>query len=760
MRIPLRWLREYVDVDVPAEVLAARLGISTCEIVAIERFGPSTDAGNLDRLRAGRLVDLAAHSHGEALTRCLVDVGEGPPREIVCGADNLELGGSFAVGLPGAELPGGTVERRGIRGIESNGMLLSEREIGIGTDHSGVLALPGAAPGESLASLLGLGDEVLEIEVTGNRPDLLSVYGVAREVAVLFDSRLRPLTATERKPRGDTVDVRVEDVEACPVYIARLFDGVRTAPSPPWLRARLLASGVRPISNIVDATNYVMLAVGSPLHAFDADTIRDCRVVVRRASEAESITTLDGTQRRLSSSDLVIADAEHPIAVAGIMGGADSEVRDETHHVLLEAANFNPIWILRSSHRLQLRTEASNRWEKGVDPWLAALAADFATQLILESSDARWTADAEVAAALPPPPVARLRTERTDMVLGATVAQERQREILEGLGFAVSEDWTVTTPSWRARDVTREIDLIEEIARVELDSIPFRLPRREAMFGQLTDQQRVIRALQDVLVASGLQEVYTPSLVPSDHDPHAMVLPEPASQDQSTLRTTLLPSLVRVAEHNLNIGNPRVELFEIARVYLPSGGQLPDEHYRVSAIVHDDFFRIKGIVEAVHHHLHAPVRFDRGNHFALHPGKTARVPAGSVGELHPSLLPGTWAAFELDVPTLVAASDAVVTYRDLITYPAVKEDLAFSLPDDVAAGEIMDAAREAAGDELQEIRVFDVYSGDQLPPGRRSLAFSLVYQSPSRTLNDADASRLRGRIVETLEARFDAQLRA
>ncbi|MGH3093467.1 MAG: phenylalanine--tRNA ligase subunit beta, partial [Gaiellaceae bacterium] len=413
----------------------------------------------------------------------------------------------------------------------------------------------------------------LEIELTRNRPDCLAVYGIAREVAALFAAELR-LPPGQDPPRAgeEPVDITIEDYVGCPRYIGRLFRDVRVGPSPPWLKARITAAGMRPISNVVDVTNYVMLALGNPLHAFDFETLGGGRIVVRRARPGEEFTSLDGDLRKLDPADLVIADGERAVAFAGIMGGLDTEVRDDSTTILLEAANFEPVGILRSSARHGVRTEGSGRWEKGVDPHLAPRAAALATELIVELTRARWTGDVDVVGELPERPRARLRPERVDRLVGLAVPEEEQRRALERLGFELDGE-TVAVPTWRARDVTREIDLVEEVARVHgLEKIPFTLPLRSAMWGRLSKEQRLRRLVEDVLVGCGFSEIYTLSLVAVDPRPDAIRLPDPLTSEHAILRTTLLEGLVAAAGHNVNMGNEGIALFEIARVYLPGGG--------------------------------------------------------------------------------------------------------------------------------------------------------------------------------------------
>ena len=759
MRVPVSWLREYVDVAASTEEIAARLAISTCEVERIIRQGVADEDGNLGRFLVGRVVEAGKHPNADRLQLCRVDVGEGEPRQIVCGAWNFGEGATVAVALPGAVLPGGQrLEEVKLRGENSSGMILSEQELELGTDHTGIIVLDeGPEPGTPLADVLPLSDEILEVELTPNRPDLLSVYGIAREVAAIFGGEPAPVPGTEPERAADEpVDVRIEDLERCPRYIGRAFRDVRIAPSPPWMKARLTAAGMRPISNVVDATNYVMHALGSPLHAFDQTKLAEGRIVVRRATPNEEIRTLDGTLRTLAPDDLVIADAERPVAIAGIMGGEDSEVTPETTDVLLEAANFEPVGIQKSSERLGLRSDASGRWEKGIDPHLAEDAARLCSQLFVELSGARWVGATDVHAELPEPATVTLRPQRTSALLGLEVGEDEQRRILEALQFEVGGDWGVKVPTWRARDVTREVDLIEEVGRMKLDEVPLTLPARREMFGRLSPEQRRRRLVEDILVGLGFSEAYTPSLVAEDPHPGSLRIPQPQSLDQAVLRTTLLPSLVEVTRHNVAVGNEGIALFEIARVYLPDR-ELPNERLHVGGIAEGPFGRAKGAVEAIFAAAQVSLSFERGKHRLLHPGKTAMTPSGVLGELRPGVLDGTWSAFELDLGALEWREGW--TYEDVITYPPVKQDLAFGVPEEVLAGDLVAAAKNAVP-ELSDMRTFDVYRGEQVGPGRKSIAFRVEFRSPERTLTDEEAARLREQIVDVLSERFGAELRS
>ncbi len=541
--------------------------------------------------------------------------------------------------------------------------------------------------------------------------------------------------------------MRIEDLEACPRYIGRVFRGATIGPSPVWLKARLLAAGMRSISNVVDVTNYVMLALGSPLHAFDLSLLAERRIVVRRADAGEKIVTLDGTERELAPTDLVIADGRRPVAVAGIMGGEDSEVRDETSDLLLEAANFDALTVLRTSRRLRLRSESSIRWEKGVDPYAAEQAAVYASELLVSLAGASLAGHADVHGGLPARPVVTLRPELADRLSGMTFPVEEQRETLTSLGFELSGD-DVTVPTWRAHDVTRPVDLVEEVVRFRIEEVPSTLPERDAASVQLTREQRLRRQVEDILVGAGFSEAYTWSLVPAGEG--RLPLEEPYSTELAALRPDLRLGLLESAERNRNAGVEAIALFEIARVYRPTGEELPDERWHVGAICEGGFFRAKGAAELLHRALGVPlVLLDRRGR------KRVQTAYGELDELS-----GGWGFFELDLDELFADVPDAIPYDDVITFPAVKQDLAFAVDESVAAGDLVAALREAAGPELRDARVFDVYRGEQVGEGRKSVALRLAFQSPERTLSDEDAAGLRERIVAALAERFDAELRA
>jgi phenylalanyl-tRNA synthetase beta chain len=751
LRVPLSWLREYVRAEATTEQIAHALSISTAEVNGVARRGVN---GDLGLFRVGHVLDAGQHPDADRLQLCRVDVGEREPSQIVCGAWNFGAGAKVAVALPGATLANGlTLERRKLRGVVSEGMILAEDELDLGEDHSGIIVLDDALePGAPLAGVLPLVEEVLDVEPTGNRPDLFSIYGIAREVAALLDGELVPLDMSEPHRDGEEpVDVEVDDEEGCPRYIGHLFRDVAIGESPLWLRSRLRDAGGRGISNVVDVTNYVMLALGNPLHVFDFDTLRGGRLVVRRAREGEELRTLDGTLRKLDPRDLMIADSERSVALAGIMGGEETEVTDRTANVLLEAANFEPVGILRSSERLALRTEGSNRWEKGVDPYLAGPAAAMATRLIVELADARWTGATDMQAELPRPLTIALRPARTNGVLGLEVPDDEQAAILGRLGFERAEGG-FRVPTWRARDVTREIDLVEEVARFKMESIPFTLPRRDVTFGRLTRWQRLRRVVEDALVGCGYSEAYTPSFVAAGD----ITLPEPLSAELAALRTSLAESLVSAARHNVSVGNSDVALFEIARIYRG----LDDESWHVAGIAEGGLADAKWAVEQVYGALHVEPAYEQATEPLLHPGKAGRTAEGWFGELHPTVLEGIWGAFELDLDALVARTPGAVGYEEVSPFPEVRQDLAFVVAEDVPAAALVAAIREAGGDTLRDVAVFDEYRGEQIGAGKRSLAFRVAFGSNDRTLTDADAAPIRARIVDALARDFGAVLRA
>jgi phenylalanyl-tRNA synthetase beta chain len=692
------------------------------------------------------------------------------------------------VALPGAVLPDGTkLKKAKLRGIESDGMMLSERELELSGEHAGIMVLPADWPvGDLLAEHLAIADDVLEFEITSNRPDCQNVYGIAREVSAVLDTDLAGWPGAEPAASGiDSIDdhvvaARIDAPDMCPRWAGRVFADVRVGPSPPWLKARIVAAGMRPISNVVDITNYVMLAIGEPTHAFDLEKVAGREIIVRRAADGEKVVTLDGQERTLDHDVLVIADAEKPSAVAGLMGSEWSEVSDQTTMVLLECANFDGPTTQASSVRLGLRTEGSSRWEKGLDPHLVPHALALASQLMVELCGARLVPGTiDVHGELPSPTVAPLRKQRLEYVIGALYTEAEVERSLTRLGYQHRDgDWVV--PTWRAQDTTREIDLIEEVARVVgLDRVPTEMPPHADAVGNLGDDERFRRHLVDVLRGAGLSESVTLGFWEPDTadrlrleagDPrrHAVPVQNPMTADQALLRTMVFPGLLHSVHRNLAAGAESVALFEVAQVSLPSDGELPDQPRRVAGVLAGSgagYLELKGVVEALYRSLHAELAVEREAVPFLHPGRAARSEAGFLGELHPLVAEAfgievTTAVFELDVATLAALRAGVAAYRDVTSFPPLRQDIAVAVDEAVAAAEVVAAAREAGGPELVGAQVFDVYRGPQVGEGRKSMALHLIFQAPDRTLTDAEGDAARGRIVAALGERFGAELRA
>jgi phenylalanyl-tRNA synthetase beta chain len=801
MRVPVAWLSEYADSGLPVRQLEERLTMTGTKVEAIHHHG----VGQLERFVVGRVLEAERHPDADRLSVCLVDVGDGAPQQIVCGAPNVAAGQTVAVARPGAVMPGGTeLGVAKLRGVESHGMILAEDEVGIGTDHAGIMVLDDhLAPGTPLAQVLPIATEVLELEVTPNRPDCLGVYGVAREVHAATGALLAPPPwADDPGTPGaiEGVEVRVEAPDLCPRFTARVFEDVTIGPSPRWLKARLLAAGQRPINNVVDITNYAMLLVGQPLHAFDLDRVAGGRLVVRRARAGEQVTTLDGQVRTLDEQMLVIDDAEGPTSIAGVMGGERSEVQEGTTRVLMEVASWDGPNIHRTSQLLGLRSEASGRFEKGLAPEQAMEAQIVATKLMLELTGARLVPGTiDVGGPGPAPAVIRLREAKVAAILGRPIARDRQDEILRALEFGVGEvddGLDVSVPAFRRNDVSREADLIEEVARIDgLEKLPATLPKRRGAAGRLTTAQRLRRRAVDALVGRGMYEIVGWSftdpgladrlrLAPDDPRRSFVALENPMSEDRSVMRTTLVGSLLDAARHNTARGIADLALLECGAVYLDTGGRLPHEHRALGGVVagrlHPQtwgtrepptagFFAAKGLVGAALDAVRVRWDVERATEPFLHPGRTARVLAGGedvgwLGELHP-VIARAWdldagaTLFEIDLDRALGHADAVPQYLDLTSFPALRMDLSVTLPEDVPGATVVAAVREAGGELLTEARVFDLYHGEQVGEGRKSLALGLAFRASDRTLTDEDVAPLRARIVAALREGLGGELR-
>jgi len=793
---------DYVDIPWPVEELADRLTMAGLTVEVLEPLAPR----ELDGIVVGQVRQLEPHPNADQLLVCRVDVGRGV-HTIVTGARNLQVGDRVPVALPGTTLPGGRrIEAAAFRGVPSEGMLCSEAELGVGDDADGIWVLPpDATLGRSVLDALGLDDIVLHLEVYPNRPDCLSVIGVAREVAALAGSRVRlpQLHVEELSERVEAATtVEVADPDLCPRYTARVLRHVAVGPSPAWLMQRLRVAGMRSINNVVDITNFVMWEWGQPLHAFDYDRLAGGRIVVRRARAGERLVTLDGVERVLETDMLVIADVERAVGVAGVMGGESSEVTAATRRVLLESANFHPVSVRRTARRLGLRTEASHRFEKGLDPNAAAAASLRAAQLM------QALAGAQVLAGLVdvyPRPVAphtvTCRPQRVRRLLGTDVADGEIARYLEALEFQVErqgERLLVTVPTFR-QDVQQEADLVEEVARLHgYDRLPEALPGASHQVGGQRPPLPLLDRVRDVLVAHGLLECMTYSFQsaatadrlrwPAD-DPRrqAIALRNPLSEEYAVMRTSLLGGLLETAARNRSRGARGIHLFEIGTVYHPKAlpvTELPHERRKVGILMmgplpqeqwgarvgEAGFYHLKGAVERLLSALGLTGTFSAGADPSLHPGRQAVVTvggqaAGVLGEVHPLVA----AAYdlgearvqfaELDVAVLAAAAREDIRYRPLPRYPAVERDMALLVPKDLAADRVTECIRRAAGPLLEELVLFDVYEGPQVAAGHRSLAYALTLRAPDRTLTDGEANAVVDRIETALAQELGVRLR-
>jgi phenylalanyl-tRNA synthetase beta chain len=806
MRLPLLWLNDHIDPGLDPRQLADRLAMTGTEVDRIHRHGVAA----ADLFVVGRVLSAHKHPQADRLSVCTVSIGEGEVSQIVCGAPNVAEGQTVAVAQPGAIMPDGTkLKRAKLRGEVSNGMILAEDEVAIGTDHDGIMVLADdLVPGTPLAEVLPIATDVLELEITPNRPDCLSVYGVAREVHAATGAPLgAPPWLDDPGEDGPVpgVEITVEAPDLCPRFTARLFEDVTLGPSPAWLKARLMSAGQRPISNVVDITNYVMLLTGQPLHAFDFDLVAGGRLNVRRAREGETITTLDDVERTLDPDVCVIEDADGPTSIAGLMGGARSEVRDDTTRVLMEAATWHGPNLQRTSTRLGLRTEASGRFEKGLAPEQALWGQAVATRLMVELCGARFVGGTiDVGGPGPEAATLRLRDAKLARLLGAEVPRADTAELLSRLEFAVADaadGVDATVPAFRRNDVTREVDLVEEVARLwGLEKLPSTLPSRTGVSGRLETGQRLRRRAADALVGAGLSEAVgwsfqAPGVIAKLRLDGVRARPlrlrNPLSEDLAELRTTLLPSLLDAVRHNRARGGEDVRLFEEGAVYLarrhprePTPAErhatpLPDERMHLAAVLtgrlrasswrepeppRADFFAAKGVLETLLGALRVPFAAERGDDPFLHPGRAARIviggePAGWLGELHPAVA-AAWdldvvAGFELDLAPVLAAADPAPAYRDLTSFPAVRQDLAFWIPAGTAAADVVAVVREAAGPLLASASVFDVFARED----RTSLALRLEFRSSERTLTDDEVAQRRRKIVAAVAERLGGELR-
>ena len=802
MLVSLKWLSDYVPITVPAKDLAERLSIAGAKVERIIERGDDWDG-----IRVAEVLEVNPHPNPQITRVRVVKVSVGDAEQtVICGAPNVAPGLKVAFASEGTRLRDGhtgewtTLKAVDFRGVQSAGMVLSERELGLSEDHTGILELPEDAPlGEPLREYYG--DTIFELEVTPNRPDHMSMLGIAWEVAAQTHTKVkepeRVYPESGSQAAGQRTSVTIEARDLCPRYLAGIIERVKVGPSPQWIQERLVASGMRPINNVVDITNYVMLEMGQPLHAFDFRKLSGGRIVVRRAKVGERIRTIDNLERELSENMLVIADARQPVAVAGVMGGFDSEVGDGTTTILLEAANFDPISVRRTSSALGLRSEASIRFEKGLHPELAAVAARRAMALLVEHTGGR-----AAKGLVDTYPMKRADTRvvvtrgRIEQVLGVDLSTTAVRTALTDLGFGsrwVPPDrYVVRVPYWRT-DVTQADDVIEELARVTGYDKLASLQLAGAIPAPQDDPIRDLRErLKDAAVAAGLQEIITYPLTSPEtllkvsppeaievHPP--MRLENPMNQEQAVMRTSLRASVLQIVASNLRRHRGTVAVFESARAYLTRPDDLPDEReIMVGAIAGVrggrwgepleepvDFFDAKGLLEETLERSSVEAFFQAGEDYSLLRGRTATVVAGEdwagvFGQVHPQVasqfdIDVPVFLFELDVEKLLAAAKGQVRHAAQSRFPAVIQDIALLVDASVAADEV---TRAIAGSSMvTDVQLFDVYEGAPLSEGKRSLAYQVHFQSLEKTLTDEDVAQARNRLVRRLQHEFGAELR-
>ncbi|PIU45666.1 MAG: phenylalanine--tRNA ligase subunit beta [Ignavibacteriales bacterium CG07_land_8_20_14_0_80_59_12] len=799
MNVSLSWLRDYVDITLPPDSLAETLTLLGLEAESVEDL-----SAKYTGFVVGEVLRRERHPNADRLTLCEVNIGV-ETLSLVCGAPNVAAGQKVAVARVGAVVPRNQhdpdgapfiLQRTKIRGVVSDGMICSEYELDLGGDKDGILVLPhSAVAGTPLSEFLGRSDVVMSLGITANRPDCLSHIGVAREIAAGTGMPLRkPLVTLKEsdEPASAAAAVEMLDPEGCPRYSARVVRGVRVGPSPAWLQRRLGAVGLRPINNVVDVTNYVLMEFGHPLHAFDLSRIAGRRIIVRRAKEGEHFVTLDGKGRTLSADTVMICDAERPVAVAGIMGGENSEISDATTDVLLESAYFNPRLIRRASKNLQLSTDASQRFERGADPNGTIAAADRAAQLILETAGGeilRGIIDAYPARIAPLR--VPIRVSRTNDVLGTALEGTEIRSILQRLEFSVVDEkegrFDVEVPTFRP-DIEREIDLIEEVGRVHgLTNIPDQLSARVS-FSSTLPAADITELLRDQLIASGWFDVYTNSMQDEfmarfgGHEPVRVL--NPLSRDMGSLRESLVPGLLQVVRNNFNVSRRGMKVFEIGRVFRTAEPGDPNEPvegiheekrigFAMAGIVEEgawytperfaDLFDLKGEVESLFSRLSLDkVEFVCYSTYegCVQPAVFLEVCGTRLGYIG-KVTRGSLARFdierdvyagELDLSLLERFAGGRKRYAELPKYPGVLRDIALIVDAEAGAGRFMAAIRSAGVKELRRVRLFDVYEGERVPKGKKSLAFSLEFRSDERTLTDDMIDVMVRTIVEKTRA--------
>ena len=789
MKFNERWVREWVDPPIDTEGLAARL---TAIGLEVESVAPV--AGSIGEVAIAEVVGVAPHPGADRLSLCEVDDGSGALRRVVCGAPNVRPGLRSALARPGARLPDGSKIRESrIRGEVSQGMLCSARELGLGDEADGILDLGAGAPvGGDLAEWLELDDVVIEVGLTPNRGDCLCIAGIAREIAAATRVAMRRRErAPAVEPRiGDALPIALDAPARCPRYVGRAVRGIDPgAASPPWMTERLRRCGLRPLSAVVDVTNYVMLELGQPMHAFDLGKL-DAGIRVRNGREGESLTLLDGSVAALDGDALVIADESRPVALAGVMGGLESGVTGATRDVFLESAWFDPRTIALEARRRGMHTDASHRFERAVAPDLQREAMERATKLLIEIAGGEPGPIVEAAdeGRLPRPGPVTLRRARLRRVLGAEVPAHEVRDVLSRLGMRVEETrdgWAVTPPPYRP-DVGIEVDLIEEVARiVGFENLPGTAPSADLGIAARAEGDVGVARVRGRLVDRGYHEAVTYSFVDAALQariapaPDGVALANPIASDMGVMRTTLWPGLIGAAIHNVNRQQPRVRLFETGLVFIPDGGQVrqpgmigaiaagpvaPEQWADAPRTV--DFYDVKGDVEALLALSGRPAEFVADTHPALHPGQTAAIVQGgerigAIGVLHPALasefrLPGA-VLFELRLDPVVAGT--VPKFKALSRFPAVRRDLSLLAPEAATASSVRACIERAGVGVLEGLELFDVYSGEGVDPGMKGMSLALTFQSPSRTLDDAEVAAALSVILDSLAGTLGVALR-
>ena len=799
MKAPVKWLKEYVNINLSPADLAERLTMAGSEVKGMQVIGESWQ-----NIVVGQIVAVKPHPNADRLHLPTVDLGT-EKQTVVCGAPNLKVGDKIAFAYLGAQLIDGhtgqlvCLKSAKIRGVVSSGMVCSEKELGISDSHEGIMVLPADAPvGTPVADYMG--GVIFDLDITPNRPDCLSIIGIACEVAALTGQSLHlPKTAYEEElpPVDQQISVEIAAPDLCSRYCASLITGIKVAESPIWMQQRLLECGMRPINNIVDITNYVMLEHGQPLHAFDYHQINDKKIIVRRATRGEAMVTLDGERRLLSEDMLVIADAEHPVAIAGVMGGADSEVTPGTTSILLESANFNPASIHYTGRILSLPSEACMRFERGISPELTLPALKRATQLMAQLAGGKAAKGlVDVYPGKQERQPIPLSTGQTKQLLGVEFSHNQIVGALTSLGFdcqtSASEVWA-TAPYWRS-DIHRTVDLIEEVARIiGYDNIPM------TMLSQPIPRQNpepILSLKQKIrhnLIGYGFQEVITYSLtslellnklLPESHplEPTPLRIANPMTAEQEYLRPNLRANLLAVLSANRRHEEGGIKLFELGKVYLPRHKDLPNELEMLCGILSGsrqdkswhggddlfDFYDAKGVVESLLGKLGIEVSFEESQDESLHPVKQAAIVAddnrlGVIGELHPKVSSAFDIAepvylFEIGLNALLPFTTGYKKFQPIPRFPSIVRDVALVVDTGVTHRTIEDIIKSFG--LVNQVTLFDVYTGEQVPPGKKSFAYSITFQSPSHTLTDQEVNRVQQQILKRLSHELGASLRS